>query len=190
MKQRPTLVSITLACLLGPVLPIAAHADFRAGTYRVGSELVPGIYAGNAKAGLMGIGCYWERLKGVSGNFSDILANANVVGQFYVELLTTDKYFKIGCRFSKIADWPKPKSPLTDIEPGTYIVGRDIGAGTYEGQGGSDVLSSCYWQRSSGVSGGFGDIIANDNASGRFFVEVLETDFALSTACNLELVSE
>ena len=39
-----------------------------------------------------------------------------------------------------------------------------------------------------GVSGMLADIIANDNAIGRFFVEVAQTDYALKSGCALERV--
>ena len=43
-----------------------------------------------------------------------------------------------------------------------YIVGRDIAAGIYAGNPGSEDGDSCYWKRLSGASGEFGDIISND----------------------------
>ena len=134
--------------------------------------------------------CYWERLSGVSGEFSDIIANDNAIGQFYIEVLFTDKYFKIDCDITPLNASPGPAEPLLDIEPGIYLVGRDIAPGTYRGETGTGVLDSCYWERLSGVSGEFSDIIANDNAIGPYFVSVKDSDFALSTACALELVTQ
>ena len=134
--------------------------------------------------------CYWERLSGVSGEFSDIIVNDNAVGQFYIEILPTDKYFKIDCDITPLDAWPEPAEPLSDIELGTYLVGRDIAPGTYQGKAGTGVLDSCYWGRLSGVSGEFSDVIANDNAVGNYFVSVKASDFALSTTCDLELEDE
>ena len=37
------------------------------------------------------------RLRGVSGEFSDIIAIDIANGQFYVEVLGTDKYFMTSC---------------------------------------------------------------------------------------------
>ena len=48
-------------------------------------------------------------------------------------------------------------------------------------------MDSCYWGRLSGLSGDLDDIIANDNANGPFYVTVMESDVALTTACNLGL---
>ena len=157
------------------------------GTYEVGIEIQPGIHAGKAGTGVLH-SCYWERLRGVSGEFSDVIANDNAIGQFYVEILPTDKYFKMDCDIIPINEWPTPVEPLPNIEPGTHLVGRDIVAGTYRGEAGTGTLDSCYWERLSGVTGEFDDLIANDNAIGQYFVRVFGTDYALSTTCVLELV--
>ena len=69
---------------------------FGPGTYQVGKDIQPGIYAGRAGTGTLD-SCYWERLSGAAGDFSDLIANSNASGQFYVEILDTDKYFKTGC---------------------------------------------------------------------------------------------
>ena len=68
-----------------------------------------------------------------------------------------------------------------------YIVGRDIAAGTYKGQAGTDVLESCYWARLGGPSEEFGDLIANENAQGNYYVTVEQSDYALKTGCSLSL---
>lgn len=61
---------------------------------------------------------------------------------------------------------------------GVYLVGVDIVPGTYRNDGGS----SCYWERLSGVSGTFGDIIANDNVDGPAVVAIAATDVAFSSS--------
>ncbi len=164
-------------------------SEYGVGTYRVGSDILPGIYAGKAGTGIRE-SCYWARLRGASGMLEDIIANDNAVGQFYIEVLSTDALLEIRCSVTAFADWPAPASPASDIGPGTYIVGRDISSGTFRGKAGADILDSCYWARLRGVSGELSDIIANDNAKGQYFVEVAATDFALHTACALEKMSE
>lgn len=53
----------------------------------------------------------------------------------------------------------KPKGPSGTIaSDGTWLVGKDIKPGTYRATGGT-----CYWERLSGTSGDFDDIIANGN---------------------------
>ena len=165
------------------------NLGFGPGTYQVGSEIQPGVYAGKAGTDRRD-SCYWERLSGVAGESSEIIANDNVVGQFYIEILSTDKYFTTRCDMTLLSAWPEPEDPVSDIGPGTYLVGRDIAAGTYRGKAGTGVHDSCYWERLSGVTGEFSDLIANENATGAYFVSVEDSDYALSTACALELVEQ
>lgn len=113
-------------------------------------------------------------------------ANDNAIGQFYVEVKAADKYFKVDCEITPLTDWPRPSETISDFGPGTYLVGRDIAAGTYRGQAGTDVMESYYWARLSGVSGDMGDVLANDNATGSFFVAVNAADYALHTGCALK----
>jgi hypothetical protein len=51
-------------------------------------------------------------------------------------------------------------------------------------------MSSCYWARLNNVAGELESVIANDNAVGQFYVQVAASDFALSTACELERVGD
>ena len=164
---------------------------FGPGTYQVNIEIQPGIYAGKAGTDILD-SCDWQRLSSVSGEFSDIIATGIAVGQFYVEILSTDMYFKIGlgCNIVPLAEWPEPAELLSALNAGLYLVGRDIPSGTYRGKAGTGILDSCHWERLSGVSGEFSDIIAVDIATGPYFVSVEGSDFALFTACALKLVDE
>ena len=158
--------------------------SLRAGTYRVGEDIQPGIYAGRTRGG--SDTCYWARLKGVSGELSDIVANDNAIGQFYVDVRNTDKYFQVNCRITPLDEWPTPDAPIVQVDPGTYLVGRDIVAGTYRGKAGTDTLDSCYWARLRGLSGELDDVIANEIATGQYFVSVQRTDYAFRTDCKIE----
>ena len=72
------------------------------------------------------------------------------------------------------------------IESGTYIIGKDIKPGLYEGQAGTN---SCYWVRLKDVSGTTDSILANDNSVGQYYIQVNGTDYALQTDCELLLLS-
>ncbi|NGP08428.1 hypothetical protein G6038_23710 [Rhodococcus sp. 14C212] len=61
---------------------------------------------------------------------------------------------------------------------GMHLVGRDINAGTYRTAGGSN----CYWERLSGTSGEFDDIITNDNVSGASVVTISSSDVAFKSS--------
>lgn len=163
---------------------------FLPGTYMVGADIQPGIYKGFAGEGILD-SCYWERLKDLTGTFDSILANDNSVGQFYVEIKSDDYAIKTSCELLRLDPIPQHTGEYpTKLSAGTYLVGYDIKPGTYKGQGGADITSSCYWIRLQNVSGDFGAILANDNATGQFYVQVLPSDFALQTACDLEWVGE
>lgn len=60
------------------------------GMWLVGSQIAAGTYAVSA-----GSGCYWERLRGFSGNFADIIDNEFVSGasQQLITILSTDVGF-------------------------------------------------------------------------------------------------
>ncbi len=60
---------------------------------------------------------------------------------------------------------------------GIYLVGKDINPGTYRNGG----TSGCYWKRSSGTSGDFGEILANGNESGPAVVTIESSDVAFTS---------
>ena len=159
------------------------------GTYIVGVDIQAGIYKGFAGEGLTS-SCYWERLKDLTGGFESILANENSIGQYYIEVQSNDYALKTDCKLTRLVSIPEHTGEYPQIiSAGTYLIGSDIQSGTYKGQGGTDFTSSCYWERLTNVSGGFDSILANDNATGQYYVQVLPSDFALKTACQLEWVS-
>src|SRR5690606_7567512 len=125
------------------------------GTYLVGIDIQPGIYKGNAGTDFLS-SCYWERLKDLKGTLGSILANDNSIGQFYVEVKSSDYALKTDCELMRLDPIPEHTGEYPKvIQPGTYLVGYDIQPGTYKGQAGSDFGSSCYWERLRSVAGGF-----------------------------------
>lgn len=181
---------LEIACPLTHISELPARAApqtrLEPGTYSIGRDIAPGLYHGQAGQGVLK-SCYWARLSGVTGDFDDILAVEDAVGQIYIEVLPGDGYLETTCPLTHISELPAPAAPLTRLEPGTYLVGRDITPGLYQGQAGQGVLESCYWARLSEVTGDFDDILAIDNANGTFYVRVLDSDFAFQTGCTLNL---
>lgn len=157
------------------------------GMYLVNRDIQPGLYKGVAGIDFLD-SCYWERLENVSGSFDGLVANDNEVGQFYIEVGDGDFAFSTACELTLLDQLPESviEFPAT-IQPGTYLVGIDIAPGLYKGEAGTGILDACYWERVSGLSGEFGELIANDNGEGVFYVQVNESDFALETACELTL---
>lgn len=65
----------------------------------------------------------------------------------------------------------------TSFGDGVWRVGEEIQPGTYRAPGGG----SCYWERLSGFSGSFGDIITNDFGTSNTTVTISSTDAGFST---------
>jgi hypothetical protein len=173
-------------------LPPTATEDpnlIKTGTYLVGAEIQPGIYRGYAGTDLF-TSCYWARMKDLSGSLEALLANDNSVGQYYIEVRAGDQALKTDCALVPLASVPAHTEIPQVIQAGMYLVGRDIQPGTYKGEAGADFSDSCYWARLSNVAGELDGILANDNATGQYYVQVAASDFALSTGCQLERVGD
>jgi len=157
---------------VGP--PPAAASGFSDGTYIVGEDIEPGRY----RAAAVGPLCYWERLSGFSGEFKDIIANDIPTGRTVVDILPADA----GFHSSDCGPWtsdlsPVTSSPLSPFGDGTYIVGVDIAPGTWSAPGGP----TCYWERLSGFSGDFAELLANDLPPGNAVVTISADDAGFST---------
>ena len=70
-------------------------------------------------------------------------------------------------------DEPEPENQKPNFGDGTYQVGTDIQPGTYRTREGS---SGCYYERLSGFSGEFDDILANGNADAPAIIAIKPTD--------------
>lgn len=151
-----------------------AEFDFESGTFAVGSDIQPGTYRGEG-----GTFCYWERLSGFSGEFEDIIANGNGDYPQVVAIEEGDAGFSSeGC-----GGWTDELEPITDsttgpFEDGTFIIGVDVAPGTYGAPGGQ----FCYWERLSGFSGEFEDIIANGTGESGQVVTIADGDAGFETS--------
>lgn len=159
----------------------------KAGTYLVGSDISTGYYRGEAGTDIFD-SCYWARLKDLSGELDSIIANDNSFGQFYIQVADSDYALEVKCVIEHLETLPEPAASFpASIDAGMYLVGIDIQPGLYKGLAGEDVMESCYWARLKDLSGSLTSIIANDNATGQYYVEVGASDFALQTRCELTL---
>lgn len=68
-------------------------------------------------------------------------------------------------------------APATSFGEGQYRVGIDIYPGIYH----TGNTEDCYWERQSGFSGEFEDIIANDFSSGPQTVQIMPGDTAFES---------
>lgn len=157
-------------------LPPGPQPVFGSGIQVVGEDIEPGIY----ETGLLGegafAGCYWERLAGFSGDFDDIIANNNAINHDVVEIADSDTAFDSNC--DAWYELTALDEPLETIPEGKWVVGVHIESGLYQADGGEN----CYWERLSGVSGEFDDLIANDLPSGSAIVEIAASDYAFNSS--------
>ncbi|PPB48092.1 hypothetical protein C4K88_16460 [Arthrobacter pityocampae] len=137
----------------------------RDGTFRVGSEIKPGLY----RATGTGNSCYWETTSGFSGSFDELNSNYFGSARTYVQILPSDRGFKTsGCgTWTTVPTTGANASKITT--DGTFRVGIDIRPGLYQISG---TGTSCYWETTSGFSGGFDELIDNYFGSARSYVEI------------------
>jgi hypothetical protein len=139
----------------------------------VGTDIKPDTYRG--------VGCgYWARLKNADGDLHSVLANGNVGSEEYltVTILKSDYAFDNSCTYlSPTSSLRTIAQSNTSNEFGTLVVGKDIHPGTWRGT----ATGSCYWARTSGFTGSFGEILANNNVSAgsKFTVTVKASDKGL-----------
>ena len=154
---------VASAAVTVPMPPVTVIS--RDGTYSVGTWLKPGLY----KATGGGTSCYWERLSGFSGNFSQIRANYFGTARTYVQVSAGDAGFST----SRCGSWTTVSSTgakATKITAdGTYRVGVDILPGTYYG---SSAGRTCYTELVTGFGGTFNEIIDNYFGSALVILEI------------------
>ena len=150
---------------------------FGPGAYRVGVDIAPGTYRTRSSAA-----CYWERLRGFSGELSDIIANDFNNDNLIVTIKSSDLGFRAGstCPLFTTDLSPITASPTAPFGAGTYQVGIDIAPGTWRGTGNT----SCYWKRVQGFSGSLADIIANDFGTANPIVSIKPSDVGFQPTSN------
>jgi hypothetical protein len=78
---------------------------------------------------------------------------------------------------------PTTTLPEPAFGAGTLVVGEDVEPGVYE-TGIVEGLFGCYWERLSGLSGDFEEILANGNVANHDVVEIMDGDVGFSTDCD------
>ena len=147
----------------------SATASFGDGTWVVGSDIQAGTY----RSSKTGSGCYWQRLSGFSGEFGDIIVNELTDAISVVEISSTDAGFST----ERCGTWTEAISAITSslsspFGDGVFVVGLDIGPGTWTSPGGD----SCYWARLSGFSGDLNHIEANGLGGANNILTIKSTD--------------
>lgn len=148
--------------------PNSSDGTLSDGTHRVGTDIQPGTYrTRDSKPG-----CYYERLAGFSGEFNELIANGVTDAPAIITIEPTDA----GFRSQRCGTWTQDLSAITQsktsFDEGAYIVGTDIEPGTYRSSG----SSGCYYERLSGFTGGFENLIANGLSDTPTIVTIAPTD--------------
>ena len=165
-------------------VPNATPAD---GTWRVGIDVAPGTYRTPGTAATwppydwerFSKACRWARLSGFGGTDGEILgASSFSAGPQVVTIAATDAGFASnGCGTWYSQSTPPVAVPTAAPGDGTWRVGIDIQAGTYQAAGAG---VSCRWSRISGFGGTPGEILASNAAPyavpGPFVVTIAATD--------------
>jgi hypothetical protein len=127
-----------------------------------------------------GTGCDWGRLSSFGGTANDVIADNDALGPAIVTIAPSDAAFESeGCGTWSPAPTSGPEA--STMGDGTWAVGTDIVAGTYQ----ATSTGSCYWARLSSFSGSADAIITDgDAAPGPFTVTISPSDVGfLSSGC-------
>jgi hypothetical protein len=146
-------------------------ATFGDGQYEVNTQIPAVTYRTTQTSG----GCYWERESGFGGTLDEIIANDfTTAGPEIVTIDPSDAGFKSDGCIQWSSKMNALKSASSPIPEGMWLVGSEVGAGTYHAS--AQPGTSCYWARLSGFSGELDDIIANGISSSPQVVTVSASD--------------
>ena len=147
------------------------------GTYKVGSDIQPGLYKVIVKDSFMNIG-YIDRSRDARMELDSIIANGIISNSGYVRLKEGDAYVKI--QGATLYPEDTIKTNIRDVfEDGIYLVGVDIAPGTYKVEVTDTTMDMGYVERQSDVSMELDDIIANEIFQGQGYVEIMSSDFSV-----------
>jgi len=169
-KSKFCLIWVVLEIISAIPPSVQTVMAFGPGIHLVGTDIEPGIYRTTGDI------TYFARLSGLTGEFSDIIANgASPQPPVLVEIKPTDVAFesKGTGQWTMIDDTYQPE-PTTSFGGGWWLVGTDIIPGLYRTE---DTVN--YLERLSGLEAEIQDIIANDvPPQGPVVVEIKVDDFA------------
>lgn len=154
-----------------------ASNAIQAGTYKVGSDIQPGLYKVIVKDSFTDMG-YIDRSKDAKMEFESIIANGIIFNSGYVRIKESDAYVKI----QGATLYPEDTIEINIrnvFEDGIYLVDVDIAPGTYKVEVTDTTTNMGYVERQSDVSMEFGDIIANEIFQGQGYVEIMSSDFSI-----------
>jgi hypothetical protein len=157
--------------------PTPTSNAIKQGTYKVGSDIQPGLYKVIVTDSFMSM-AYIDRSKDASMELDSIIANGIIFNSGYVRIKESDAYVKI----QSATLYPEDTIEINirdAFEDGIYLVGVDIAPGTYKVEITDTTMNMGYVERQSDVSMEFGDIITNEIFQGQGYVEIKSSDFSV-----------
>jgi len=172
-------VFTTLGC--GEWVPLVHEANvevqdsFDHGTWVVDAEIAPGTYAADVPSGSI---CFWSRLAGFNGEIDALTESESSVGRSVTTITDFDTgFYSDGCGTWEIIaddDIDRKGTQATTFDDGTYIVHRDIVAGTYIAEGLE--AETCFWSRLTGFDGDFFNRINIYSSEGQAIATISNSD--------------
>jgi len=150
-----------------PPVPPETFGD---GIWIVGPEIKPGTYRTEASPDM----CYGARLSGFGGTFDEIIANEIGYESLIVTIEASDAGFESDdCDLWSTDLSPRTISPVAGFGDGYWQVGSEVSPGLWRN---SDSSEGCYWERLSGFSWRFYDLISNGYSDSIQTVRIAATD--------------
>jgi hypothetical protein len=118
--------------------------------------------------------CYWERLSGLSGEYEEVIAYEVTDVRTIVTIEAGDYAFASSSCGTWTNQFPQFwRSPTSALPGGDYFVGAEVMPGQWTASSPTD---SCYWERLSGFSTEFDDVIAYEFTDAPTAVYIEESD--------------
>ncbi len=146
------------------------QTQYKAGTYKVGSDLPAGEYVLFCDNNLLG---YMEVSSDSSGSLDSIIANENFS---YNSIVT----IKDGQYFKMQGSYAVPLAEVTTLDTsgdGMFKIGTHLPAGEYKLEADDNITGYGYYEVSSDSSHVLSSIVSNDNFEGNTYVTVSDGQY-------------
>ena len=161
---------------------------FSSGSYVIGSHIKPGTYYAVPHHGG---GCRWSKVKGFTGDPSEVISKGGSDNRWVVTINTNDAGFVThGCGIWRNVEVALKIGPFSEFYDGVHRVGIDIIPGTYvanvptqpfiDGQ----PVRGCRWRTVSEFGHTVADVTATGGGRGRVEVTLTDSDIGfVSDGC-------
>jgi hypothetical protein len=150
---------------------------YKAGSYKIGTDMPAGEYKLFAKDTLIGMS-YYELCKDSSGEFNSIICNDNYSNFTYLTV-EDGQYLNMRDAYAVPAEELSPYEPEDGkYVTGMYKVGFDIPAGEYKVKvDESSLMGMAYVERSKNSKHQLSSIISNDNITEEKYITIKDGEY-------------